>query len=345
MGKVFVTGGLGFVGSNVVNDYLNNTDYEVIAFDNHSRQGVEQNAEWLKQNPNEKRLQIIKGDISRDFELLKKSMRDAEIVYHAAGQVAVTIAVENPRLDFETNAMGSFNLLEAARQLNTDPIMPYTSTNKVYGDCERFKIEEKNDRYIFSYIKGIDETAPLDPIGLYGSSKATGDHYWLDYARVYGMKTITFRMSCIYGPRQMATSDQGWISWLILCNVLEMPLTYYGDGKQVRDILFITDLIRGFKMAIKKINVTKGIPYNIGGGPENAISLLNCTKMIEGLSEKKTTELYDNWRPGDQRIYVTNIDKLKKDLNWEALVSAEEGIQKEYDWIDKNKELFYYVKK
>ncbi|NHI94700.1 MAG: NAD-dependent epimerase/dehydratase family protein [Candidatus Lokiarchaeota archaeon] len=346
MGKIMVTGGLGFIGSNITNDYLNKTDYEVVVFDNYSRTGVEQNAEWLKSNPNSKRLTIIKGDIAHDFELLKKSMKDCEIVFHIAGQVAVTIAVENPRLDFNTNALGSFNVLEAARQLNTDPIIPHTSTNKVYGPPqESTPVKELEDRYILTDIKGIAEDFPLDPKGLYGPSKQAGDAYFLDYNFVYGMKTITFRMSCIFGPRQMATSDQGWIAWLILCNVLGMELTYYGNGKQVRDILFITDLIEGFKTAIKKINISAGTPFNIGGGPNNAISLLNCTKMIEGFSSKKTKYKLDEWRPGDQYIYVTNIDKLKQKLGWEPKVTAEEGIRKEYDWIVENKELFYYLKK
>ena len=340
-----VTGGLGFIGSNIANDYLNTTDYEVVVFDNYSRAGVEQNAEWLKSNPNSKRLTIVKGDVGQDFDLLKKSMKDCEIVFHIAGQVAVTIAVENPRLDFNTNAVGSFNVLEAARQINTDPIIPHTSTNKVYGDCIDLGVKELEDRYVFTDIKGVDEKTRLDPKGLYGPSKQAGDAYFLDYNFVYGLKTITFRMSCIFGPRQMATSDQGWIAWLILCNVLDMPLTYYGNGKQVRDILFITDLIRGFKMAIDKINISAGTPFNIGGGPENAISLLNCTKIIEGLSGKKTTTKFDDWRPGDQYIYVTNIDKLKEKLGWEPLVSAEEGIKKEFEWIEANKELFYYLKK
>jgi len=345
MGKILVTGGCGFIGSNIVTDYLNTTDYEVVAFDNFSRAGVEQNAEWLKTNPNAKRLKIVKGDIAHDLKLLKDTMKDAEIIYHIAGQVAVTIAVENPILDFNTNALGTINVLEAARQCNTDPILAHTSTNKVYGDCIDLGVKELDDRYVFTDIKGVDEQTRLDPKGLYGPSKQAGDAYFIDYNFVYGMKTITFRMSCIFGPRQMATSDQGWIAWLILCNVFGMPLTYYGNGKQVRDILFVTDLIRGFKTAIDKINISAGTPFNIGGGPDNAISLLNCTKIIEGLSGKKTIAKYDDWRPGDQYIYVTNIDKLKNKLGWEPKITTEEGIKKEYEWIVANKELFYYLNK
>jgi len=350
MSKVFITGGLGFIGSNIAHDCLNGTDHDVVIFDNFSRQGVEKNAEWLRANPNADRLKIIKGDVAKDFNLLKNAMQDAEIIYHAAGQVAVTLAIKDPRLDFETNVIGTFNVLEAARLSNANPIMLQTSTNKVYGDCAldssgNLQVVEKEDRYEFNETEGIDENYPLDPKGIYGSSKAAGDSYWLDYAHVYGMKTITFRMSCIYGPRQMATSDQGWIAWMILCNVFGLPFTVHGNGKQVRDILYISDLIRAFNAAIDNISTSRGKPYNIGGGPKNAISLINCMALIEKFSGKKTKKIFDKWRQDDQKIYISNIDKIKKDLGWIPLISKDIGVHKMHEWIIANQNLYSYLRK
>ena len=341
MAETFITGGLGFIGSNLSDYLLSKTEESVVIFDNLSRKNVVKNKEWLEQKyPHNPRLKIIKGDI-RDFETLKKSMTDATKIYHIAGQVAVTSSVSDPKSDFETNAYGTLNVLESARQLKTDPSLIMTSTNKVYGGLEGYKVAEEENRYDFDQMKqGISENAPLDPYSPYGCSKCCGDSYFKDYSRIYGLKTIVFRMSCIYGYRQFGTEDQGWVAHFIISSLLNRCLTIYGDGKQIRDILFVEDLVNAFQLVLNQANRLKGQIYNIGGGPKNTISLLELLELLEQFLNRKIEYKFGDWRPGDQKVYYSNIQKAKRDFNWEPLISKEEGVQKLFKWVQSNIKLF-----
>ena len=341
MAETFITGGLGFIGSNLSDYLLSKTKESVVIFDNLSRKNVIKNKEWLEQKyPQNPRLKLIKGDIC-DFKTLKKSMTDATKIYHIASQVAVTSSVSDPKSDFETNAYGTLNVLESARQLNTDPSLILTSTNKVYGGLEDYKIVEEERRYDFDKVKqGVSESAPLDPYSPYGCSKYCADSYFKDYSRIYGLKTIVFRMSCIYGYRQFGTEDQGWIAHFIISSLLNKPLTIYGDGKQIRDILFVEDLINAFQLALNQVNRLKGQIYNIGGGPKNTISLLELIELLEQFLNRKIEYKFGKWRPGDQKVYYSDIQKAKRDFNWEPLISKEDGIQKLFKWVQSNIKLF-----
>lgn len=341
MAITFVTGGLGFIGSNLSDYLLSKTEDTVVIFDNFSRKNVIKNKEWLEQKyPNNPRLTIIKGDI-RDFQTLKKSMADATKIYHLAGQTAVTSSISDPKSDFETNAYGTINLLECARQLRTDPSLILTSTNKVYGNLENYKVLEEKYRYDFDKMKqGISENAPLDPYSPYGCSKFCADSYFKDYSRIYGLKTIIFRMSCIYGYHQFGTEDQGWVAHFIISSLLNKPLTIYGNGKQIRDILFIEDLINAFQLVMNKINQLKGQVYNIGGGSKNILSLLELLKLLEQLLNRKIEFKVEDWRLGDQKVYYSNIQKAKRDFNWDPLISKEDGIKKLIQWVQNNIKLF-----
>ena len=341
MGQVLITGGLGFIGSNLGDYLLSQTEDTVIIYDNLSRKNVIRNKEWLEgKYANNSRLRIIIADLS-DFETLKNNMRDVGRIYHVAGQVAVTISVLDPIPDFEANARGTINVLEAARRSNTDPSLILTSTNKVYGGLEGVKVIEEKDRYDFETFKqGISEDTPIDPHSPYGCSKYSADAYFKDYFRIYGLKTIVFRMSCIYGYRQFGNEDQGWVAHFIISSVLDKKLTIYGNGKQVRDILFVQDLIKAFQAALKSINITKGRVYNIGGGPNNVISLLELIKLLEDLLNRKLTYDFGDWRLGDQKVYYSNIERAKTDFKWEPLIPKEEGIRKLLEWVKSNKNLF-----
>jgi CDP-paratose 2-epimerase len=332
--KYLITGGLGLVGCHLTNALLSEQN-EVVVFDNMSRRGVEKNLSWLKEK--HKDFEFIKGDI-RDAETLSKAMEDVDVVYHTAGQVAVTTSITNPRDDFEINVLGTFNALEAARNAKTDLIFIFTSTNKVYGNMEDVLIEEQGVRYDYKDMKnGITEKMPLDFHSPYGCSKGAADQYVRDYSRIYGIKSVVFRMSCIYGTRQYGNEDQGWVAHFVISSVLNKPLTIYGDGKQVRDILFVKDLVNAFKLTTGNINKTKGEVYNIGGGPKNVISLLELIKYLEELLGRRIDYSFDTWRPGDQRVYYSNISKAAKDFGWHPYIPKEEGIKRLFDWVNENK--------
>jgi CDP-paratose 2-epimerase len=340
MGRILITGGLGFIGSNLSQFLLSTSDYEIIIYDNMSRKNVSKNRDWLREHNGTNRLKIVKGDLG-DFEGLKKSARDVEKIYHIAGQVAVTNSVLDPIIDFRTNAWGTLNVLEVARQLNTDPSLILTSTSKVYGALEDIKIVEKKFRYDFENCSyGISEDMKIDPNSPYGCSKFCADAYFQDYYRIYGLKTVVFRMSCIYGYRQFGTEDQGWIAHFIISSLFNKKLTIYGDGKQIRDILFIQDLVNGFQMASKNISTTKGQVYNIGGGPKNTISLLELIELVETLLNRKINYGYNDWRPGDQKVYYSNTAKASRDFGWEPEISKEEGVKNLFEWVSNNRQLF-----
>ncbi len=340
---ILVVGGAGFIGSNFSNYMLSKyPNSKVTIFDDFSRSGTEYNLNWLKENyPNEDRLKVIRADL-RDIDTLSKAVSGKDLILHAAAQVAVTTSLSDPRSDFETNALGTLNLLEAARKSEVDTTLLYCSTNKVYGSLGDLPIEEGSSRYEFSSSRrsGIDELQVLDPCTPYGCSKAVGDIYFQDYADSYGMKSVVFRMSCIYGLHQYGTEDQAWISHFIISLILGRPITIYGDGKQIRDILYIDDLCQGFELAADNIKKTKGEFYNFGGGPENTYSLLELIEYLEQIAEKKFSIGFDEWRPADQRVYYSNIEKAKKDFGWFPRIGKETGVKLLYDWTLENRPLF-----
>ena len=312
--KYLITGGAGFIGSNLAHTLLKRAD-EVIIFDNFSRNGSKANKAWLQQMEGV-HLKIVAGDIRDDYKKLVPFVKNVDVIVHLAGQVAVTTSVENPLEDFEINARGTLNLLEAVRASGNNPIFLYSSTNKVYGELEDVKIMETSSRYAFVNMKsGVSEERNLDFHSPYGSSKGTADQYVRDYARIYGLRTIVFRQSCIYGPRQFGVEDQGWVAWFIIALTMGKNITIYGNGKQVRDLLHVNDLINAYDLAIKNIEKTKGQIYNIGGGSKNTISIWHEFKpILEGLFKKKIHVKFADFRQGDQPIFVSNIKKAEKEL-------------------------------
>jgi len=335
-----VTGGAGFIGSNYAHRLLLRGE-RVTIYDNLSRRGAEVNLTWLQAAFGPETFTFIHADV-RDAALLTSVVRDADIIVHLASQVAVTTSVQRPREDFESNALGTFNVLEAARLSKRWPIILYASTNKVYGGMENIIIQEQHSRYAYrDYPNGIPETYPLDFHSPYGCSKGAGDQYVRDYARIFDLPTVVFRQSCIYGPRQFGVEDQGWVAWFIIATIQGHPITIYGDGKQVRDLLYIDDLLDVYDAAVAHIDQARGQAYNIGGGVSNQLSIWReFGPLLESLLGHPIAANWSDWRPGDQRIYVSDIRKAAKELNWRPRVSVEEGIQRLYQWVIANKNLF-----
>ena len=336
--KYLVTGGAGFIGCNTVKRLIERGN-EVVVFDTLSRLGAKSNLEWLQQFG---KFVFVKGDV-RDYDTVVQAFREhsIDVVIHLAGQVAVTTSIACPREDFEINALGTFNVLEAIRQVDSKPILLNASTNKVYGGMEDVEVIEKDKRYEYKNLpNGISENRPLDFHSPYGCSKGCADQYVIDYARTYGLQTVNFRQSCIYGYRQFGMEDQGWVAWFTIASMFGKPITIYGDGKQVRDILFIDDLVDSYLMAIKQIDVTAGQSYNIGGGIENQISLLELLDILESLLGKEIPRSFSDGRAGDQRIFVCDIGKARDDFGWLPQVCVEEGINRLFSWVSANKDLF-----
>lgn len=335
--KLLITGGAGFIGSNAAEYFLKKGD-RVTLFDNFSRNGSKQNVKWLKSLGGQ--LSIIEGDV-REANEISKAVIDMDVVLHFAAQVAVTTSVTNPKEDFEINALGTLNVLEGIRTKNPKAVFLFSSTNKVYGEMNEVKVIEDKTRYNYENIDGISESFPLDFHSPYGCSKGAADQYVRDYARIYGIKTVVFRQSCIYGPRQFGVEDQGWVAWFVIALSQGKKITIYGDGKQVRDVLFISDLIRAYDLAIDNISEISGQIYNIGGGKENSISVwYEFAPILEKLFERKIIANFSDWRPGDQKIYISDITKAKKGLGWKPEVSPKVGIEKLYNWVKENKILF-----
>lgn len=338
MKKILITGGAGFIGINAA-IYFFKKGYEVTVLDNLSRRGTPKNKSYLQEKY--PKILFTQGDI-RDFANLQEAVKGKDIILHLAGQVAVTTSIENPRDDYEINALGTFNVLESMRLHNPNAIILYSSTNKVYGGLENIPTKETEKRYNFEKLPfGVSESQNLDFHSPYGCSKGAADQYVRDYARVYGLKTIVFRQSCIYGPHQFGVEDQGWVAWFLIAAIFGKPITIYGNGKQVRDILYITDLVKAFDLAIENIDRTKGQIYNIGGGHKNTISIWKEFKeKIESLLEKKITADYSEWRVGDQPLYISDIRKAKRDFAWSPEIDTNKGIEMLYDWILKNRAYF-----
>jgi CDP-paratose 2-epimerase len=332
-----ITGGAGFVGINVA-DRILSEGRPVLIFDNLSRAGVENNLAWLKEK-HQDNLQVMIADI-RNKEAVAQAVQGAEHVFHFAAQVAVTSSLVQPFHDFEVNAQGTLNLLEAIRNMEQQPSIIFTSTNKVYGGLYDLGMKMNGSRYHpenMHYRKhGISEERNLDFHSPYGCSKGVADQYIIDYARTYGLKTVVFRMSCIYGPHQFGTEDQGWVAHFLIQAIKDNPIILYGDGKQVRDILFVEDLVNAFMLAKENINQLSGNAFNMGGGVKNTISLLELLDTITGISGKKPQVSFSDWRPGDQKYYVSDYTKFNKATGWEPKVSTTEGITLLYEWLAQN---------
>lgn len=339
MRNVIVTGGGGFLGVNLANHYLNE-GCRVVVFDNCSRKGSRENLAWLRYNENSDNLEILEGDIRFPSEALGRAVESADALFHLAGQVAVTTSVTDPWDDFQINAAGTLALLELVRtSKGKRPVFLYSSTNKVYGGMEDIAIIEGEDSYAYrDFPKGIGEARHLDFHSPYGCSKGCADQYVRDYARIYKLQTVVFRQSCIYGYRQYGMEDQGWVAWFVIAAVLGRPITIYGNGKQVRDILFIDDLISAFDLAWAHIGNTSGKVYNIGGGPENAISLSQLLQYLKTKINPALSVRYAQWRPGDQPVYISDISIAKQDFGWQPNVDWAVGIQYLVDWVQANKQ-------
>ena len=338
MNKILVTGGAGFIGVNSAL-YFSKKGWRVSVLDNLSRRGAESNLKWLNEQA---RVEFHRVDVrnKQDVERLIKETRP-DAILHLAGQVAVTTSVQNPAEDFDINAAGTFNLLEAVRSFSKDSFFINASTNKVYGSMEGVGVIERNGRYEYeNLIEGINENQALDFHSPYGCSKGAADQYTLDYARIYGIRSTSFRQSCIYGPRQFGIEDQGWVAWFVIASCLGKPITIYGDGKQTRDILHVNDLIAAYDAAINNQESACGQSFNIGGGPRNTISLLELVDFLRQVVGKNITVTFEQWRPGDQRVFVSNVSKAERVLSWSPSIGSSQGIGQLVEWVNMNKELF-----
>ncbi|ACO04108.1 MAG TPA: KR domain-containing protein [Persephonella sp.] len=336
--KYLITGGCGFLGSNLATEVLGRNE-ELIIFDNLYRVGSYKNLEWLKTKGNFK---FVHGDIRNreDIESVIKQEKP-DIIFHLAGQVAMTTSIQNPRLDFEVNALGTFNLLDSVRKFSPESIVIYSSTNKVYGDLEWVNYEETETRYIApQFPKGFPENIPLEFHSPYGCSKGSADQYMLDFYRIFGIRTVVFRHSSMYGGRQFSTYDQGWIGWFCLKavetkkGILKEPFTIHGNGKQVRDVLYADDMIDLYFKTVENIEKVKGEVFNIGGGMENSLSLLELFNLLESMLDIKLEYKKLPPRESDQKVFVADITKAEKLINWKPKVSKEEGIKRMINWIE-----------
>jgi len=337
--KYLITGGAGFIGANYVARLISRGE-DVTIYDNLSRPGSTLNLNWLKSIQKDS-FSLIEADV-RDQESIYKAVNEMDVIVHLAGQVAVTTSVINPREDFEINAQGTFNVLEAARNSNKNPIVLYASTNKVYGGMEDIKVieNETNYRYV-DFPQGISEKFPLDFHSPYGCSKGSGDQYVRDYHRIYDLPTVVLRQSCIYGPRQFGVEDQGWLAWFVIAVLTGKQISIYGNGKQVRDVLFVEDLLDAYDACIEHIDISAGEVYNIGGGPDQMISVWKeFSPILEEMLDKKIPVGWGDWRPGDQKIYVSDIQKAQRELNWRPKYPVRDGLQKLFDWAQDNVNLF-----
>jgi CDP-paratose 2-epimerase len=331
---VLITGGCGFIGCNLA-DQLATDGADVLVLDNLVRAGVRENAQWLKSRHGE-RVRITICDI-RDPIPVIDAVRDASAVLHLAAQVAVTSSVENPLDDFEINARGTLNVLEAVRLHNPEAPLIFASTNKVYGRLiDGTHLEHSGLRYVPSdpgLASGITEAAPLDLYSPYGCSKGAADQYVRDYSRVFGLRAAVMRMSCIYGPRQFGNEDQGWIAHFLLSALRGEPLTIYGNGYQVRDALFVSDAVEAWMAVMRNIDHARGRIFNLGGGSANSVSLLELIGLIERLLGREVRRGFSDWRPGDQPWYVTDINALSSTVGWSPRIGLEDGLALLREWL------------
>ena len=329
--KYLITGGCGFIGSNLAAEVLKRKE-DLYVLDNLYRFGSDANLQWLRSLG---KFKFFSADTrnANDVETVIKEVQP-DYIFHLAGQVAMTTSISNPRQDFETNALGTFNVLDSVRKYSPHTVVLYSSTNKVYGDFEQFNFDETPTRYICrEYPNGFPETINLDFHSPYGCSKGTADQYLLDFHRIYGIKTIVFRHSSMYGTNQHATFDQGWIGWFcqkaleIKNNIAKEPFTIQGTGKQVRDVLHAEDVVNLYFSA-KDCNQAYGQVFNIGGGIDNSLSLLELFAMLEQRLGIKMQYKQLEWRESDQKVFVADITKAKNIIKWQPKVNKEEGIAK-----------------
>ncbi len=334
--KMLITGGSGFIGTNAA-VYFAAKGWDITCLDNFSRPGSRVNEAFLKQAvPN---IIVLEMDVAKDVPAVSEHIAqgDYDVILHAAAQVAVTTSVTDPLLDFNTNALGTLAVLDGARRATKKPIVLYTSTNKVYGGLEHVVVKEEGTRYVFPDMPhGVPEEMLLDFHSPYGCSKGTADQYVRDWSRIYDVPTVVFRQSCIYGGHQFGIVDQGWVAFLTMRALFGKPITIYGDGKQVRDILHVNDLVRAFDAAIARIDATRGQIYNIGGGAGYTSSILEFVSFLE----KKIGTVavsHSDWRPGDQKLYISDVRKAEHDFGWKPAIALEEGFDDMFAWIKENR--------
>jgi CDP-paratose 2-epimerase len=331
---VLITGGAGFIGTNLAHRLLS-SGKPVLLLDNLGRAGVEQNLRWLR-DTHGKMVRYTIADV-RDGEAVRRAVDQASQVFHFAAQVAVTTSLTDPIEDFEVNARGTLNVLEAIRAQSSPPPLIFTSTNKVYGALDDIGLRRRNQRYEPTEQSlrqtGVSESRPLDFHSPYGCSKGTADQYVLDYARSFDLQAIVFRMSCIYGAHQFGTEDQGWVAHFLIRAMEGQPITLYGDGRQVRDILSVDDLVDAFLLAQEHMSDQSGQAFNIGGGPENTVSLLELLDLLGELLGQKPEVQFDQWRTGDQRYYVSDARKFRAATGWKPQVSVQEGLERLHCWL------------
>lgn len=345
--RVLITGGAGMVGSHAAEFYANaSPKNKVVVLDNlmrsqifgYDKESVEFNWNYLKGLKNVER---IKGDCRNEKDVAKAVGKGVDLLIHTAGQPGVPSSVRMPLEDFSINAFGTLNVLDAVRRKNKNATVIYCSTNKVYGEnVDKLKLEEKQKRYVLKDVKGVSEEMCTDLTGHtpYGVSKLVGDLYVQEYSYIYKMKTAVFRMSCTYGTRQFGFEDQGWVAWFIIATLFNKPVTIYGNGKQVRDMLYVDDLVDAFnRFAIS--NQPRGL-FNAGGGPDNTISLLEFVDILDELTGVRPKISFSDWRPSDQKVYITDISKLQKTLNWKVQTPVKDGIKRLITWVKDNENFF-----
>ena len=337
---ILITGGAGFVGTNLASRFLE-AGKRVMIYDNLSRDGVIENLNWLKETY-PKNLIVQIADI-RESELLERFVKNATAVYHFSAQVAVTTSLTDPKMDFDVNLRGTFNIVEAIRKAPHRPPLIFTSTNKVYGNLGDMEFSLNGTRYeaVDPMIRknGISEKQPLDFHSPYGCSKGAADQYVLDYCKSYGIKSVVFRMSCIYGPHQFGNEDQGWVAHFLISAIKDKPVSIYGNGKQVRDILYVEDLVDAFLLALKNMDTLAGNVFNIGGGPENTVSIKEILEKIKEIANDHLEISYGEWRRGDQYYYVSDTSKFKEATGWSPKYSVTEGVNNLLEWLRKNRDM------
>lgn len=337
--NILIIGGAGFIGINAARRF-HASGWNVTILDNFSRKGTDHNVRvLLEESPT---IKVITGDVVTNFEGLKEAVEGQDAVLHLAAQVAVTTSITDPRNDFEQNILGTFNVLEAIRLSASKPALLYSSTNKVYGGLEEYEVEEFEKRYEFKNSElrtwGIPESQHLDFHSPYGCSKGSADQYVHDYARIYGLKTVVLRQSCVYGDHQFGVEDQGWVAWFSIAALFNKNLTIYGNGKQIRDLLYVGDATELYEIIFGKMDTLSGNVYNLGGGPQNTLSLIELIELMRVNLNYDKQPAFSEIRAGDQPIFVADVRRLEQDTGWKPTTSVPEGIGKLHEWIKRNED-------
>ncbi len=341
---ILVTGGAGFIGSNLA-DRLAGLGRTVIVYDALARPGVGANLEWLRRRHGSRVIPMV-ADI-RDRDKLDDAVAQADAVFHMAAQVAVTTSMADPSHDFDVNLLGTFNMLEAVRRQPDPPSLVFASTNKVYGNLADIDLVRDGEAYLpedaHLRARGIGEDRPLSFYTPYGCSKGAADQYVLDYARSYGIAACVLRMSCIYGPRQLGTEDQGWLAHFLYSVLAGRPVSIYGDGRQVRDVLYVDDAVDAYIAAWRRIGQVSGAAFNLGGGPANAVTLLQVLAEIGKITGRAPDLRFADWRPGDQRYFVADTSRARQALGLETAVDWRDGLRRLAAWIETERQVFETV--